>query len=125
MIEFTKLHEGRILQLTLTGKLSREDYKHFLPEIEQLIETHGKISILMFMVDFHGWTAGGLVEDTQFAVRHARHIDRIAMVGDKKWEHGMAVVCKPFTSAEIRFFEPSQAADARAWVEHGAKAEAA
>jgi hypothetical protein len=31
----------------------------------------------------------------------------------------MAKVCKPFTKATIKYFEHSQADEARAWVEEG------
>ena len=27
------------------------------------------------------------------------------MIGDKKWESGMAGFCKPFTGAKIRYFD--------------------
>jgi hypothetical protein len=29
----------------------------------------------------------------------------------------MTLFCKPFTTAEIRFFEPNQKGDARTWIE--------
>ena len=46
-----------------------------------------------------------------------RDIDRLAMVGDKAWEKGMAAFCKPFTSAKIRYFDMSDAAAAEAWIQ--------
>ena len=43
-------------------------------------------------------------------------IERIAMVGDKKWEHGVATFYKPFTRATIRYFDQANAAEARKWL---------
>ena len=37
--------------------------------------------------------------------------------GDKKWEKGMSVFCKPFTTAKIRYFDRAAIAEARAWLE--------
>ena len=56
----------------------------------------------MFVVmhDFHGWTASAAWEDTKFGVRHFHDIERLAMVGETKWQHGMAIFCKPFTTAQ-------------------------
>jgi hypothetical protein len=34
-----------------------------------------------------------------FATRHCHDIERIALVGDRKWEEWVARVCKPFTRA--------------------------
>jgi hypothetical protein len=39
----------------MSGKLSKEDYEHFVPEVERLIEQEGKIRLLFEMHDFHGW----------------------------------------------------------------------
>ena len=69
------------------------------------------------MRDFHGWTAGALWEDIKFDVRHFRDIERLALVGEKKWEKGMAVFCKPFTTAKVRYFERAKADEARAWLQ--------
>ena len=114
------LHEeasGHVLAINLTGKLDKEDYEHFIPEVERLIQEHGKLRMLVRMHDFHGWTAGALWEDLKFDMKHLRDIERIAMVGDKAWEHGMAVFCKPFTGATIRYFDQSEADQALAWLE--------
>jgi hypothetical protein len=35
----------------------------------------------------------------------------------QKWEKGMSVFCKPFTTAKIRYFDKAQAADARTWLD--------
>ena len=55
--------------------------------------------MLVRLHDFHGWTAGALWEDIKFDLKHFAHIERLALVGDRKWEAGMAVFCKPFTTA--------------------------
>jgi hypothetical protein len=39
------------------------------------------------------------------------------MVGETKWQAGMAAFCKPFTSAKIRYFEQGQEEEARRWIE--------
>ena len=49
------------------------------------------------MTGLHGWDAGAAWEDVKFVIKHFSDIDRLAMVGDKKWEHGMATLFQPFT----------------------------
>jgi hypothetical protein len=114
-----ELHEeagGKVLVVKLTGKLAKQDYERFVPEVERLIKEHGKIRVLVQMHDFHGWTMGALWEDVKFDLKHFRDIERLALVGDRKWEAGMAACCKPFTTATIRYFDESQADEAFAWV---------
>jgi hypothetical protein len=112
-----ELHEdGKILVIKLTGKLAKEDYEQFAPEVDRLIEQHGKLRMLVQMHDFHGWTAGALWQDIKFDLKHFRQIERLALVGEKTWEHGMAIFCKPFTSATIRYFDLAEAEQAETWI---------
>jgi hypothetical protein len=108
------------LEVTLSGKLSRADYETFVPEVERLIRDRGNLRILCTLHDFHGWTLGAVWEDIKFDVRHFSQIERLALVGDRRWEAGMAVFCKPFTSATIRYFDTADAAKAAEWIHEGA-----
>ncbi len=56
--------EGKTLEILANGKLSQEDYKKLIPEVERLIKEHGKINILFEMSQFHGWEPGALWEDS-------------------------------------------------------------
>ena len=115
-IEFVEKREGQILEVSISGKLEKEDYEGFVPEVERLIEEHDKIRILFRMQEFRGWTAGALWEDLKFDLKHFNDIERVAFVGDSKWEQGMALFCKPFTTAEVRYFDQSRLEQAREWI---------
>jgi len=116
-IQLTEKSAKKVLAVRVSGKVAKEDYEHFVPEFERLVKEHGKVRVLFEMVDFHGWDAGALWEDLKFDFKHFTDIQRIAMVGDKKWEKGMSVFCKPFTTAKIRYFDRSQIEEARTWLE--------
>jgi hypothetical protein len=115
-VELREEDGGKILVVILSGKLARDDYRHFVPEVERLIGQHGKLRLLVRMHDFHGWTVGGLWEDIKFDWKHFSDIERLALVGDRKWEANMATFCKPFTSAKIRYFDVSQEREAEEWI---------
>jgi hypothetical protein len=42
-------------------------------------------------------------------------VERIALVGDKKWEGWMAKVCEPFTAATVKYFGAGELDSAWAW----------
>ena len=107
---------GRVLEIELTGRLQKEDYGRFVPAVERLAKEHGKIRMVVEMHDFHGWSAGALWEDIKFDLKHFRDIERLAVVGEKAWERGMAAFCKPFTTAKVRYFERAAIEQARAWL---------
>ena len=115
-IQLNEENAGKVLAVHVSGKLVKEDYEHFVPEFERLVQQHGKLHLLFDMTGFHGWEAAALWEDTKFAIKHFADIERLAMVGEKKWQHGMATFCKPFTNAAIRYFDHADAADARKWL---------
>lgn len=112
---------GETLNVSLTGKLVKEDYETFVPVVERLVKQHGKVRMLVRMHEFHGWTAGALWEDTKFAAHHFSDIERLAVVGEAKWQHGMAVFCKPFTTAQIRYFDQAEAGKADEWLAEAAE----
>jgi len=107
---------GKVLTVKISGKLSKEDYERFTPEVDRLIKKNGKIRILCQMHDFHGWKLAALWEDIKFDAKHFGDIERLALVGDRKWEAGMAMFCKPFTSAKIRYFDETESKAASDWV---------
>jgi len=115
-VEILEQVDGRVLEVHITGKLAKQDYAEFVPKVEELIQRHGKINMLVRMKDFHGWDAAALWEDIKFDARHFRDIERLALVGEKAWQKGMGVFCKPFTTAEVRYYELDEEDRARAWV---------
>jgi hypothetical protein len=113
------LHEeagGKILIVKLSDKLTKQDYEHFLPVVDRLVKQYGKLRLLVEMHNFHGWTMSALWEDLKFDVKHFKDIERLALVGESKWEAGMAAFCKPFTTAKIKYFDESQKAAASTWI---------
>jgi hypothetical protein len=115
-IQLNEEDGGKMLVVHVGGKLAKANYEHFVPEFERLVQQHGKLRVLFDMTGFHGWEGGALWEDIKFDVKHFADIERLAMVGEKKWQQGMATFCKPFTTATIRYFDHADAAEARKWL---------
>jgi hypothetical protein len=75
--------------------------------------------MLVQMHEFHGWELGALWEDVKFDAKHFTDIERLALVGESKWEAGMAAFCRPFTTASIKYFDHSKEAEAETWIREG------
>jgi hypothetical protein len=99
-IQLNEENGGKILVVHVTGKLAAANYAHFVPEFERLVRRHGKLRVLFDMTAFHGWEGGALWEDIKFDMKHFTDIERLAMVGETTWQHGMATFCKPFTKSD-------------------------
>jgi len=116
-IKLEEKNGGKTLEVELTEKLVKEDYETFVPVADRLVKQHGKIRMLVSMHDFHGWTVSAMWEDTKFAAHHYRDIERLAVVGETRWQHGMAMFCKPFTTAKVRYFDQKDMSEAHEWLE--------
>jgi len=116
-IELKEENGGKIISVHVTGKLVKADYEKFVPAFERLNQKHGKLRVLFDMTGFHGWEISAAWEDLKFDIKHFTDIERFAMVGEKKWHHGMAAFCKPFTQATVRYFDHTEAASARKWLD--------
>jgi hypothetical protein len=116
VIEQLPQSSEKVLGFKMSGKLHDEDYKKFVPVIDAAVAKQGKVRLLAEFHDFHGWDLHALWDDIKFAATHCTKIDRIALVGDRKWEEWMAKVCKPFTLAKVRYFDVSEVEAAWAWL---------
>ncbi len=98
-IQLIEESDGKILVVHVSGKLVTADYTDFVSEFERLVRRtqlprpvrHDRFPRLGSRR-----AVGG-----QVRIKHFADIERLAMVGEKKWQRGMATFCKPFTKAAI------------------------
>ncbi|WP_425614066.1 STAS/SEC14 domain-containing protein [Anatilimnocola sp. NA78] len=117
MIEPLERSSGKVLGFKMSGKLHDADYQTFVPKIDAAIAGQDKIRLLAWFHDFAGWDTHALWDDIKFSTTHCTKIERIALVGEKSWEAWMAKVCKPFTMAQIKYFDAAEIDAAWKWLE--------
>lgn len=114
--------QHNIIEIELSGKLGREEYDRFAPELERLIHQYGRIRLLIFIHDFHGWRLAAAWQDIKFDLQHFKNFEKIALVGENKWQEWISNIALPFATGEIRFFRRGKLNEARAWLESDQKA---
>lgn len=118
MIEIREEGDAAHLVVVASGRLSEEDYRGLVPRLHEAIERHGGLRLLILLRDFEGWAPKALIEDLPFDLRHRKDFERVAIVGDRRWEEIGTRIAAPFFSGSMRFFEDE--ADARvARLTHG------
>ena len=110
--------DNDVLGLKISGKLDTEDYEDFVTKVEHVLQEHDSINLFVKLEDFEGWTAGALWEDTKFALKHFKDIDRMAIVGGRTFEKNMARFVQPFVRTEVKFFEPDEVSTAQDWIQN-------
>ncbi len=116
MIKDLEIREGNIIYSEVSGELKKGDIKKMHPLIHEIIEKDEKIRWYFEMVNFEGWDMEGFYEDLKMDASHANDYEKIAMVGDKKWENQLSKAMKPFTTAEVKFFVLDQKDMAWEWI---------
>lgn len=115
-LQLSEVIGSNVITIHVIGKLEKADYEQFIPELERLIQQHGKLRVLFDMKSFHGWEVSAAWEDLKLGMKHFNDIERLAMVGEERWQHGMAIFIKPFTMAAVRYFDTPDQAQAKEWL---------
>lgn len=108
--------DQNIIYSIAEGKLTDEDYDRLIPLLEEKVRTLGKIRWYFEMKEFEGWSLSALWRDLKFDFNHKEDLEKIAMAGDKKWEKELTQLMKPFTGAQVRYFDLSEADEAKNWI---------
>ncbi len=116
MIATFETGSPKVVGVKLSGKLHDEDYRRFVPMIESILTAEGKVRLFVQFEEFQGWDMHAAWDDFKFALQHYSDFERIAMVGDRRWEKWMASVCKPFTKAKVKYFDHSEVDAAWTWL---------
>ncbi len=118
-LEISELDDGRVIDVTILGKLTDADYEQFVPLTERRIKQFGKIGMLIVLKDFGGWDLDAMWDDLKFDIKHFSDIERMAIVGHSKWDKFLSALSRPFTAAEIKYFDEHELTAARQWVANG------
>ncbi len=116
MIETIETGSPQVVGLRLSGTLHDDDYKRFVPMMEGILTVVGKVRLFIQLEDFHGWDLHAAWDDFLFRLNHYSDFERIAMVGDRQWEKWMASFFRPFTKAQVKYFDRSEVDAAWKWL---------
>ena len=100
------------IELSMLGKLTHEDYKTFVPMIDKALkEAKGlEVDLLVDMRDFTGWELLAGWDDMKFGLKHRNAFDKMAIVGNKKWEEISVKMMRHLMKGESKFFKKREKA---------------
>ncbi len=115
-IELTQSDGEVYVEFTLVGKLTHEDYELFVPFIESAVKSlpPKSLNILIDMTGFEGWTLEAAWDDFKFGLEIRKDINKMAVVGDKKWEELFTKMAGWMISGKAKFFHDRE--DATSWL---------
>lgn len=119
MLEYLPQSTKACLGFKVSDKLTEEDYAAFLPRLNDALAAYGKINMLMVIDHFEGYANMDVAKtDFKFGTHQYHQVEKLAVVGNKKWYKWAVKVLDPFTRhTEEHFFEPEQIDEAWQWAQ--------
>jgi hypothetical protein len=114
--EVIEKEEG-LITIKISGMLKRAELAQAEKVAIEAMSPAHKMKFLILTENFEGWDTKSNWEDVSFQSEYDEQIEKIAIVGEKRWQELAEVfVGKGLRSMEIRFFPSSETAKARAWI---------
>jgi hypothetical protein len=114
MLETMDKSSGNVVGYKVSGDMTKADYATLDPAVDAVINEFGSIKLLLDLTDFHWEKVNAWSSDLDFGKTYKDKIDKMALVGNKKWESFMAKAAQPFYAKEIQYFETDD--DAWGWL---------
>lgn len=114
--EITAVKDG-IVSLTLGGTLSQAALAEVQQAMAHIIRAQGKVRILVLAREFTGWERGGDWDDFSFQAEYDPFIEKMAIVGDRRWEDlALIFAAKDLRRFPIEYFASGEQGKAEAWL---------
>jgi hypothetical protein len=120
MLEKLSESSGSVVGYKVVGKVTVEDYKQLNPEIQALVDEYDAVCVLLDMQEFAGEEVKAWLPDLRFGHRFHDKIDKMAIVGDKRWEKWLTALVDPFYAKDGEFFPPEETDKAWVWLREDA-----
>ena len=103
--------------LRIAGLLKKSELDAAQAEFVQHIVAAGPIKLLVLLESFTGWEQGAAWDDTEFFFSHRNDFEKIAIVGNPRWEaEVLAFAGAGLRKGPVKFFPETSESDARAWL---------
>ena len=110
--------DQNILYMVVSGTLRNKDFDQISSLVHSAVREYGKIRLYYEMNQFKGWTFRAFWRDLYLDLKFRNKVEKIALLGDQKWEKWMADSIRPLSGAEVRFYPLSVKAEAKEWIEN-------
>jgi hypothetical protein len=108
--------DANILYTIVSEEITKDDFSQIESNVDRLFHNFTKVSWYYEMRNFEGWEFKTFFHASKYTLKHNDLFQKIAMVGEKKWQEWMTDLMKPFASAQVHFFESDDKEEAKKWI---------
>jgi hypothetical protein len=117
MINIEIHKESSIIAVKASETLSKKDFDKLAPALRDFAHRSQSSHLLMTLERFKGWEdVSAFWEDLKLDAEFIGKFDRIAIVGEKKWQKWGTNLLDSLTNNELKFFDIKNADGAWLWL---------
>jgi hypothetical protein len=103
--------------LRVDGELKKSELDAAQSQFVEKIAGGGTVKLLVLLENFTGWERGEQWGDTDFFFSHRDDFEKIAVVGDSRWEaQVLAFTGAGLRKGPVKLFPETAESEARAWL---------
>jgi len=107
----------RLLILRVGSELKKSELDAAQSEFVEKIAGAGTVKLLVLLENFTGWERTEAWGDTDFFFSHRNDFEKIAVVGNPRWEAQiLAFTGAGLRQGPVKFFPETGESEARAWL---------
>jgi hypothetical protein len=107
----------KVLKITVPEKLKVGDFREIEPQIDAMIDRHGKIRLLIDGSRFNGWeNITAFDAHAGFVKNHQHKVERIAVVTGHDWQNWLIGAFRVFLNPEIKVYDKTHENEALKWI---------
>ncbi|WP_428774937.1 STAS/SEC14 domain-containing protein [Vibrio sp.] len=112
-----RIDDHFFLSFKAVGTLTHHDYQTMVPMVENALAavTEPRINVFFDATELEGFELRAAWDDVRFGLKHGAEFERIALLGNKRWQELAAKLGGWFTSGEVEFFDNYD--EAISWLE--------
>ena len=120
LVEVSVEREGGVahLRARLSGTIDQDGENRLAHLAREGIGDATELRVLIEAEDFHGWSdLRALWQHVRFVAGQRARLEKVAIVGDARWQRRAIASARHVLGVDARFFEPDQLSDAEAWID--------
>lgn len=115
-VSYAEDPDAKIVELTVSGRITREDYDAVIDRLQAFIDAHGTIRLIETVESMDGFDPSVIWPGIKFDFRNIRHISHVAVVSDIGWIGPASKAAGALISTKLRTFGLDELAEARDWI---------
>jgi hypothetical protein len=109
---------GSIVGLKMDGEVTEKDLEKISSILDEAIKKYGTISLLLIVEHYESYfSSASLYEDLKFAHLYSSNIERMAVVGDRKWKSTWVALFGLFSGFSAHYFDKTEINEAWNWLQ--------